>query len=119
MENKYIEKWIDAKGNTHYLDQAGNSYQPLSGAQAGMGSFLSNLFAPKEGGTVVGNLLSSTGTNFRWICYGGSGMPQQQVPYQQPVGVAPQPSPKNIYFNIRTGVADLAAAVLLSGKKRK
>ncbi|CAN5212901.1 hypothetical protein BH23BAC1_BH23BAC1_49540 [soil metagenome] len=98
-----------------------NSYQPLSGAQAGMGSFLRNLFAPKEGGTVVGNQIRSTGT----LISGGSAtvvqpqttVPQQQVPYQQPVVVAPQSSSNNNLLIIGAGVAVLAAVGLLSGKK--
>jgi hypothetical protein len=122
METKYIEKWIDAKGNVHFLDQSGNSYEPISGEVAGMGSFLSNLFAPKEGGTVVGNIIRSAGT----LISGGSAtvqphstVPQQQMPYApQPVVVAPRNSNNNILM-IGAGVAVLAAVVLLVGKKEK
>ncbi len=70
---------------------------------------------------MAGNLIRSAGT----LISSGSAaviqpqttVPQQQVPFQQPVIMAPQAPSNNNILMIGAGVAVLAAVVLIAGKK--
>lgn len=122
----YIEKWRDHKGVMHYLDAAGNEYEPLEGELSGLGSIFSNLFQKKEGGSRVGNLIRSAGSFV-------TGKPATVVRPQttsptstnrnSPAPNYPQPQQpagnNNMLLIAGAGVAVVAAVLLMNKKKGK
>lgn len=118
---KYIEKWVDHKGQVHYIDSAGISYEPVAGTGV---AGLFDIFKPKEGGTRVGNLVRTA----------GSFITGSTAPVVKPQTTAPQtssqrvltPTPlptqsgnNNMLLIAGAGAAIVAAVVLMKDKKKK